>query len=134
LAAFFADKKAESGCQNGEAVPVALYHIYHQHAVRGLTRAILIGDDFDTNKGANCKLPSSDLFAGEAVLTESVVLPKITAAKLSIDTFWIGNKSQDPFRHISSETQGDFKLFDPARDDLSANIGAVIANHFRAGD
>ena len=134
LATFFADKKPDSGSPNGEAVPVALYHIYHQHAVRGLTRAILIGDDFDKNKGAGCKLQASDLFAPEDVLTEGVVLPKIKAAKLPIDTFWIGNNSQDPFRYISSETQGVFKLFDPVRDDLSANIGAVIAEHFRSGD
>ena len=137
LAAFFAGKKAEGGAPNGEAVPVALYHIYHQHAVRGLMRAILIGDDFDTNKGASCKLPASDLFAPEDVLDETVVLPKIKAAKLPIDTFWIDqgrSLSDGPFRDISSETKGDFKLFKPASEDLSANIGAVIAAHFRSGD
>ncbi len=137
LAAFFSDKHTGSGAPNGEAVPVALYHIYHQHAVRGLTRAILIGDDFDSNHGASCKLPASDLFAPEDVLTEGVVLPKIKAAKLPIDTFWIDQGrgySQGPFGHISSETKGDFKLFKPASEDLSANIGAVIAAHFRSGD
>jgi hypothetical protein len=134
LAAFFAGKKVAGGGHNTEAVPVALYHIAHQHTVRGLMRAILIGDDFDENKGASCKLPASDLFEPGDVLDESVVLPKIKAANLAIDTFWIGNNSQDPFRHISSETKGAFKCFNPASDDLSANIGAVIAAHFRSGD
>ena len=62
------------------------------------------------------------------------MLPKIKAANLAIDTFWIGNNNLDPFRHISSETKGDFKLFRPESDSLAANIGKVIANHFRSGD
>jgi len=136
LDAFFKGKKAEGGAPNGEAVPVALYHIYHQHAVRGLTRAILIGDDFDKYKGVSCKLPASDLFAPEDVLAESVVLPKITADNVPIDTFWIDQGrsfSDGPFKAISLKTKGDFKLFNPASD-LSANIGDVIAKHFRSGD
>jgi hypothetical protein len=137
LADFFKGKKAEGGAPNGEAVPVALYHIYHQHTVRGLTRAILIGDDFDVNEGAGCRLPAPDLFAREDVLAESVVLPKITAGNVPIDTFWIdqgGSFSDGPFKAISLKTKGDFKLFKPASEDLSANIGDVIAKHFRSGD